>query len=131
MKAAVALRVRRVEADDVVAAHRLGGLDDPERQIVVVEHRLAARVFRETVERVLRPLEVRRCRIRELSREHADAAWRAARCIAERRVAAPGGASATSPRASTGKMATFARIAAFVVARSCAWLSTPLSLRPL
>jgi len=38
----------------------------------------------------------------------------------EARVASPRGASATSPRASTGKMATFARIAALVVARSCA-----------
>ena len=38
---------------------------------------------------------------------------------------------ATSPRASTGKMATFARRAALVVARSCAWLSTPFSRNPL
>ena len=38
----------------------------------------------------------------------------------EARVASPSGADATSPRASTGKIATFERIAAFVVARSCA-----------
>ena len=46
-------------------------------------------------------------------------------------VASPSGAAATRPRASTGKIATFARSAAFVVARSCAWLSTPFSCRPL
>ncbi len=47
------------------------------------------------------------------------------------RVASPSGEDATSPRASTGKIATFARSAALVVARSCAWLSTPFSRSPL
>ena len=46
-------------------------------------------------------------------------------------VASPSGGVATSPRASMVWMATFARIAALTVARSCAWLSVPFSRRPL
>jgi len=42
-------------------------------------------------------------------------------------VASPRGAVATRPRASMGRIDTFTRSAAFVVARSCAWLSTPFS----
>ena len=47
----------------------------------------------------------------------------------ERWLALPSGAIATSPRASTGKIWTFARIAALVVARICALLSVPFTLR--
>ena len=46
------------------------------------------------------------------------------------RVASPSGKVATSPRASTGKKATLERIAALMVARSCAWLSVPFKRRP-
>ena len=49
----------------------------------------------------------------------------------ERCVASPSGGVATSPRASTGWIATLARIAALVVARSCALLSVPFRRRPL
>ena len=45
--------------------------------------------------------------------------------------ASPSGAWATRPRASMGCSATFARMAALVVARNWAWLSTPFSRRPL
>ena len=76
--------MRAVVADDVVAAHRFGGLHDAEREIVVVEHRLAAGVLGEGVQRVLRSLEVRGGGIGELAGEHADAAGRAPRRVAER-----------------------------------------------
>src|ERR1700736_3462464 len=46
-------------------------------------------------------------------------------------VASPRGACATSPRASTGHRDTPARMAALMVACSCAWLLTPFSRRPL
>ena len=42
-------------------------------------------------------------------------------------VASPSGASATKPRASIGQNETPARMAASIVACSCAWLSTPFS----
>ena len=45
--------------------------------------------------------------------------------------ASPSGGVATRPRASIGNSTTLARIAALVVARSCAWLSKPFSRRPL
>ena len=51
--------LRAVVADDVVAGDRLLRLHDAQRQIVVVEHRLAAGVLGQRVERVLRALEVR------------------------------------------------------------------------
>ena len=49
----------------------------------------------------------------------------------ERWLALPSGAIATSPRASTGRSGTFARIAALVVARICAMLSVPFRLARL
>ena len=46
-------------------------------------------------------------------------------------VASPRGAEATRPRASMGKKATLLRMAALMVARNCASLSTPVLLTPL
>ena len=63
----------------------------------------------------------------------ADASWpeKAPTPPGDGRVASPSGAPATRPRASTGKNETLALSAAFVVARNCAWLSTPFSRSPL
>ena len=85
-----------VEADDVVAGDRARRLHDAERQIVAVEQRLAAGVFRQAVERVLRTLEAGHARVRGLAGKHAECP------PGDGRVASPSGALATSPRASTG-----------------------------
>ena len=55
---AVQVRIGGVVAEDVVARDRLLGVLHPDGQVVDVEQRLAARVRREGVHRVLRALEV-------------------------------------------------------------------------
>ena len=78
----------------VVAGQRLGRLHDAQRQIVVVEQRLAAGVLRQRVQRVLRSLEVRR------SRSFASWPLNMPMPPGDGRVASPSGACATRPRAS-------------------------------
>ncbi len=86
MKLAVEVRVIAVKTEDVIARHRLRRLDNAHRQVVVVEHRLAACVFRERIQRVLRALKSHLLRAGALAVEHREAAGRSTRGIAERRV---------------------------------------------
>ena len=81
----VVRRMGAVEGEDVVAGLGGGRLPDSERQVVVVHERLAAGVFRERVERVLRPLQPRDLLLRERAGEHPDAARRPLVGVAERR----------------------------------------------
>ena len=56
----------------------------PSVQIVVIEQRLAAGVRRKGIQGVLRGLEIIRSGQRRSPVVHADAAWRAMRCVPQR-----------------------------------------------
>ena len=86
VKAAVVGGVGAVVAEHVVARHRLRRLRNAQREVVVIEHRMTARVLGERVQRVLRSLKRRQRVLRLLTVEHPDAARGRPRRVAERRL---------------------------------------------
>ncbi len=113
-KFAIQIGVGRVVAQDVVTGNALLRLNDSRREIVVVEQSLASGVGGQSIQRVLRLLEI----------EWSSPARRR-RCTCPGRRATPGSHrrwahAATKPRASTGQNETPARMASLMVACNCA-----------